>query len=806
MRMKKFNLTPRVKKILENAEKEAQLRNHERVNSAHLFNAIFTIDYLAFDIIFGKVQYKKLADEIIPFVQENHPEFFKRKNKQTLWHNEVQEIIKFANETSTTLNQEYIGIEHLLYSILMTSPTVRGFLDHKKIDHESISDSLINYLKNGHVFPKQGLEQKPKSLETPTLDDDDASPQTKGKFIEKYCTNFTDLALNNKIVNVFGREKEIQAITETILRKTKNNIVLVGDPGVGKTAIVEGLASKIASDEVSYLLAGRIVVSLNVASMVAGTKYRGQFEQRFEGLLNELKKDKRYILFIDEIHTIIGAGSGEGSLDVANMIKPALARGEICCIGATTQSEYKKYFEKDGALKRRFEMISIDEPTKEQTKQIIMSAKSSFEDYHGVVFSEQIVDNLIYLCDKYLPYRKFPDKAFDMLDFTSSRVKIKNFHMPKNILSLEKKIKKTLEKIDQPSMQDVCNQLIISYGEKIKKWADKDLKTIDIVNEDLISVFAEKLKIDPSKIVLGENIEAELIGETLKKHVFGQDEAINKISDILTCAKVGLKDKNKPIGKFLFIGPTGVGKTWTAKLLAEKFLGNDRLLLKLDMSEYQESSTVNKLIGSTIGYVGCDEGGILTEFVRNNPSCVVLFDEIEKAHRDIYNLLLQIMDDGYITDSLGRRIDFTNSIIILTGNIGQGAKPKTTMGFMSSTDSTENVYAEEVKKVFRPEFLARVDETIVFQPIANKEFNKILQTLIANTKQLLGEQGKSIEVDQSIFDNLLKIIEKEGNNARSIKNIYRKHFEIDLAKFISQNKLSKISAKMLNNDVKFEGS
>ncbi len=802
MRMKNFNLTPRVKKVLENAQLDAEQAKHERVNCAHLFKALFKINYPLFDSIFKpyKIDYINLSQNIIPFVEENHPEFFKKKNREKLWHNEVQEIVKFANQISEELNQEYIGIEHFLYALLTTSPTIRGYLDYKKVPYENIAESLISHLK---PQPKEDVEVEEREMSESI----ETKEENKTRYIEKYCTNLNALAMTDRVNNVFGRDKEIEALIETVLRKTKNNVILIGDPGVGKTAIVEGLASKIVNEQVTYLLGGRIVVSLNVASMVAGTKYRGQFEQRFQGLLDELKKDKRYILFIDEIHTVIGAGSGEGSLDVANMIKPSLARGEICCIGATTHAEYKKYFEKDGALKRRFEAINIDEPTKEQTKQIMMSSKKGFEEFHEVSFSEEMINNLIYLCDKYMPYRKFPDKAFDILDTISSRVKIKNFKMPQSLVSLEKKIKRDLEKMDSQAVRDRCEDMIASYSEKLFEWSKKEKKAVAITLDDLITVFADKLKINKNKIVIAQNSEDEEISKVMKENVFGQDEAMEKLSDILICARAGLKDKKKPLAKFLFIGPTGVGKTWTAKLLAEKFFGNEKLLLKLDMSEYQEASSINKLIGSAIGYIGCEEGGVLTEFVRNHPNCVVLFDEIEKANREINSILLQIMDDGYVTDSLGRRIDFTNTIIILTGNIGQEESAmKPSMGFNSVVEKQEDVYKKAVEKFFKPEFLGRLDEVIPFKKISNKEFHKILETMIGKTKALLLEQGRTIEIEEGIFDLLLKIIEKEGSNARAIQKIYRKNFEINLAKFLCQDKSPIISAKINQSEVIFQAA
>lgn len=793
--MKNLNLTPRVKKALEQAQELAKSLGHERINCAHVFKKIMELDYPLFRTIFRPfmVNQYELAEKIIPFVEENHPAFFKKRINQKAWHNEIEEILKFASDTSSQLNQEYVGVEHILYALVMTSPTVRGFLEHSNFPVDDFSEVLISHLDPSTV--------KNKPEKAPEIEEENAEKQT---YVKKYCTNLTELSLQNKLNNVYGRDVEIATIAETVLRKTKNNIILIGDPGVGKTAIVEGLAYKIMADETTPLIKNKTVISLNMASMIAGTKYRGQFEQRFQGLLDELKKNSNYIIFIDEIHTIIGAGNGEGALDVANMLKPALARGEITCIGATTHAEYKKLFEKDGALKRRFEAVTIKEPSKEQTKKILMSSKTQFEQFHGVTYSEQVIEDVIFLCEKYMPYQRFPDKAFDIIDLIGSKAKISNFVIPKKIKNLESKIKKNLEKINDPNHSDGCEKMIEEFGQKLIEWAEKGRKFIPISTENIIDVFSDKLNINKNKIVFANNLQNENILTVLKNDVYGQDEGLEKISNILICSKAGLKPKNKPMGKFLFVGPTGVGKTWTAKLLAEKFFGNEKALLKLDMSEYQESSSINKLIGSAIGYVKCEDGGILTEFMRNNSNSVVLFDEIEKSHRDINNLLLQIMDDGYLTDSLGRRIDFSNSIIILTSNLGHEQVAKPSMGFLPSGDDQDSKYKKSIENFFKPEFLARLDDVIVFNKISKNEFSKILDRMIEKTSEMLKQNNKNIHISNETKDFLLKKIEESGNHARSIQKIYRQHLEIPLAKFILDNSKPEIFAKLSESSVMFE--
>ena len=793
--MKNLNLTPRVKKALEQAQELAKSLGHERINCAHVFKKIMELDYPLFRTIFRPfmVNQYELAEKIIPFVEENHPAFFKKRINQKAWHNEIEEILKFASDTSSQLNQEYVGVEHILYALVMTSPTVRGFLEHSNFPVDDFSEVLISHLDPSTV------KNKPEKV--PEIEEENAEKQT---YVKKYCTNLTELSLQNKLNNVYGRDVEIATIAETVLRKTKNNIILIGDPGVGKTAIVEGLAYKIMADETTPLIKNKTVISLNMASMIAGTKYRGQFEQRFQGLLDELKKNTNYIIFIDEIHIIIGAGNGEGALDVANMLKPALARGEITCIGATTHAEYKKLFEKDGALKRRFEAVAIEEPSKEQTKKILMSSKTQFEQFHGVTYSEQVIEDVIFLCEKYMPYQRFPDKAFDIIDLIGSKAKISNFVIPKKIKNLESKIKKNLEKINDPNHSDGCEKMIEEFGQKLIEWAEKGRKFIPISTENIIDVFSDKLNINKNKIVFANNLQNENILTVLKNDVYGQDEGLEKISNILICSKAGLKPKNKPMGKFLFVGPTGVGKTWTAKLLAEKFFGNEKALLKLDMSEYQESSSINKLIGSAIGYVKCEDGGILTEFMRNNSNSVVLFDEIEKSHRDINNLLLQIMDDGYLTDSLGRRIDFSNSIIILTSNLGHEQVAKPSMGFLPSGDDQDSKYKKSIENFFKPEFLARLDDVIVFNKISKNEFSKILDRMIEKTAEMLKQNNKNIHISNETKDFLLKKIEESGNHARSIQKIYRQHLEIPLAKFILDNSKPEIFAKLSESSVMFE--
>jgi len=798
MRMKNYQLTPRVKKAIQEAQNLAKTMGHERVNCAHVLKTVLELDYPLFNTIFRTYLTNRysLAEEVIPFVLENHSSFFQKKVNQKTWHNEVEEILKFASETSSRLEQEYIGVEHILHALITTSPTVRGFLESKNFPVEQLSQQLLVSMS-----PKMTLS--PEKQPSPAPTEEETENTESAKFIRKYCVDLNQQATERKLSGVYGRDAEISSLVEVLLRKTKSNAVLVGPPGVGKTAIVEGLAYKIVSGEVSELLSNRIIVSLNLGALVAGTKYRGQFEERFQGLLNDLKKDRRYILFIDEIHTVIGAGSGEGSLDAANMIKPALARAEIACIGATTQEEYKKVFERDAALKRRFEAVPVEEPDLANTTHILNNAKTQFEEFHNVSFSTEIVNDLVYLCDKYIPYRKFPDKALDMMDFVGAKAKIKNFKFPKNIKELEKKIKKSLEGEPCSEARLRCGELVVDYGEKLYKWSTKNHKRVEISRDDLVSFFAEKLKINKSKIVISDNKPNDNLADELKKLVFGQDTAIDKISDVLTCARAGLKAKNKPAGKFLFIGPTGVGKTWTAKLLADKFFGNEKLLLKLDMSEYQESSSINKLIGATIGYIGCEEGGVLTEFVRNHPNSVVLFDEIEKAHKDLSNILLQIMDEGYVTDSLGRRVDFSNTVIILTGNLGHESQPKPSMGFMSQADDSSNHYKKAVESYFRPEFLARLDDVVVFNKISGKEFHLMLEKLIDKTKTALLQQNKTLNIDETAFSFLLKKIEENGNTARMIEKIYRQHFEVPLAKFILGNAEKEIDTKTLDNSVSF---
>jgi ATP-dependent Clp protease ATP-binding subunit ClpC len=544
--------------------------------------------------------------------------------------------------------------------------------------------------------------------------------------------------------------------------------------------------------------------------MVAGTKYRGQFEERFKGLIEELKEDRQSILFIDEIHSIVGAGSTEGSLDLANMIKPALARGEIKCIGATTQSEYKKYFEKDSALNRRFQVINIEEPNKKQTFEILRKAKDSYETFHGVTYDDSVIDKIITLSEKYMPYRKFPDKAFDILDRIGAKGKIQKFKIPKNLKNKEDEILNSMEKFDLSSDEnkDKCEKMLKNFLIKRNAWLKKTANSMFNINENhILEIFSKISGLDVEKIKSECTDNFLSLKDEIESKIFDQSEVINKIYEVLLCAKAGIKKTKKTIANFLFIGSTGVGKTYTAKIMAEKFYNKSNSFLQIDMAEYVDKNSISKLIGATAGYVGYEEGGLLSEFVRNNPFSLILFDEVEKAHPDVVNILLKIMDEGSIVDNFNRKIDFSNTIIVLTGNIGAETETARSMGFVS-TQSTENRkadYEKAVRKQFKPELVSRLDEILIFNSKFSKEgLLKMISETISEIQTSLKDKDIKLETPNEIKNYLFSLIEKDGNNARSVQKILKNNFELPLCKFlVSHQNLNKISLKLVDNDICF---
>ncbi|MGN0462315.1 MAG: ATP-dependent Clp protease ATP-binding subunit, partial [Ruminococcus sp.] len=612
---------------------------------------------------------------------------------------------------------------------------------------------------------------------------------------------------------VIGREDEIQRVVQILCRRTKNNPVLIGEPGVGKTAVAEGLALKIANGEVPELLRDKRVVALDLNSMVAGAKYRGDFEERIKGVVEEIKNSNDVILFIDELHTIIGAGSAEGSTDAANILKPSLARGDFQVLGATTINEYKKYIEKDAALERRFQPVMVGEPSEEEAIQILKGLRDRYEAHHKVKITDEAIDSAVKLSSRYIADRYLPDKAIDLIDESASRVRLQSMTMPNDVKSIEDKIKELdKEKESAVASQDFERAAKLrdeqkSLEEKLsaekEKWQDNTKQGGEVTAEDIAKIVSDWTGVPVVQLTQEESQRLLNMEEILHKRVIGQDEAVKAISKAIRRGRVGLKDPKRPVGSFIFLGPTGVGKTELCKSLAEVMFGDENAMLRLDMSEYMEKHTVSKLIGSPPGYVGYEEGGYLTDKVRRKPYSVVLFDEIEKAHPDVFNILLQILEDGRLTDSQGRTVDFKNTVIIMTSNVGARLitdKQNNSLGFYTEEEkekSFEKIKDDvigELKKMFRPEFLNRVDDIIVFNKLTQEDIEKIAYNMLENLRnRLLG-----LDIEISFTDEAVKAIAKEGYDedygARPLRRAIRSKIEDVLSEEILEGKISKDKA------------
>lgn len=749
----------------------------------------------------------------------------------------TDKFLKLAAIEARKHNSSEINSEHLLLAFLH-DPT-KGYV-YRILDNMNITYKNIEQL----IYPEKGLPQTGASF---TYDDDDADendaafdsdkPQSQsGKgndaaskvsthkssggtpMLDKFGKDMTKDAEDGKLDPVVGREKEIERLAQILSRRKKNNPVLIGEPGVGKSAIVEGLAIRITQRKVSRVLFDKRVVSLDMASVVAGTKYRGQFEERIKALIDEVSKHNDIILFIDEIHTIVGAGSATGSMDAANLLKPALARGEIQCIGATTLDEYRKNIEKDGALERRFQKVMVDPTTMDETIQILNNIKSKYEEHHGVIYTSEAIEACVRLTDRFVSDRNFPDKAIDALDEAGSRVHISNIVVPKEIDELEKKINEAQKnKVRAAQSQnfesaanfrDLQEKLTKHLEEEKTKWEEQLANHRETVDANKVAeVVAMMTGVPTQRIAQSEGMRLLNMGNELKAEIIGQDNAIEKIAKAIRRNRVGLKDPNKPIGTFMFLGPTGVGKTYLAKKLAEFLFDSADALIRVDMSEYMEKFTVSRLVGAPPGYVGYEEGGQLTEKVRRHPYSVVLLDEIEKAHSDVFNMLLQVMDEGRLTDSLGRKVDFKNTIIIMTSNIGSREVKDFNGGIGFSTKENDNSYSEglirkALNRQFSPEFLNRIDDIIMFDQLDKDSIKKIIDIELSSFHKRVEELGYKLEVTDAVKDYLAESGYDKNFGARPLKRAIQSNVEDVLADFILQSKAqlgNTILVDMANN-------
>ena len=715
----------------------------------------------------------------------------------------AEKVLKITYLEAKNFKSDIIGTEHLLLSLLKEKEGLAAqVLMSFNVDYNVVYNELKNILEGK---PSMSYSSQPsQKVKTPALD--------------HFGRDLTQLAMQGKLDPIIGRDQIIERVAQILSRRKKNNPVLIGEPGVGKTAIAEGLALRINSKKVPRVLHNKRIVALDMGSIVAGTKYRGQFEERMKAIMSELEKADNVILFIDELHTIVGAGGASGSLDASNMFKPALARGELQCIGATTLDEYRMYIEKDGALERRFQKVMIEPTTPEETLDILRFIKTKYEEHHRVHYTDEALIGCVRLCERYITDKFFPDKAIDVLDETGSRVHISSIVVPKEILELEQRIEKIRQEKEQYAKQqdferaaklrDVERRLQEELAFERNKWEREEESHIANVEEDDIAeVVAMITGIPVQRVAQSESKKLLNMAEQLKQLVIGQDDGIDTITRAIRRTRAGLKDPNRPIGSFMFLGPTGVGKTHLAKVLAEYLFERKDALIRIDMSEYMEKFSVSRLVGSPPGYVGYEEGGQLTEKVRRHPYAVVLFDEIEKAHPDVFNILLQVLDEGQLTDSLGRKVDFRNTILILTSNVGtREIKKNVSMGFTQDKEDADydvmkTKIDSELKRMFNPEFLNRLDELIFFRQLKKKEVVRIVELLANEMGGRLLEHNITLE----LTDGAKEFIVSKGYDpvmgARPLKRAIQKYIEDPLADEILRgrfNEGSTIKIKMKN--------
>ena len=757
-----YEFTGRANRVLEIAKEFSIAHNYSFVGTEHiLYGLVKEGEGLASKILTSQGLKPEYVEEEILRIDgvmntlESDPEFTPRAKR----------IIENSAKEAMRMGQNYVGTEHILLALMreIDSVAVRILID-TNIDPQRIFADLLRLLSEDSPVANYSDSSFSSSVDTntPTLN--------------QYGKNLTALAKESKLDPVIGRKNEIQRIIEILSRRTKNNPVLIGEPGVGKTAVVEGLAQMIVDNKVPEILKNKKVVSLDMSAMIAGAKYRGDFEERLKNVLQEIKKAGNIILFIDEMHTIIGAGAAEGAMDAANILKPLLSRGEIQIIGATTLNEYRKHIEKDAALERRFQTVIVDEPTTEDTVKILRGLKDKYEAHHKVKITDEAIKAAVDLSERYINDRFLPDKAIDLIDEACSKIKLRTVTMPKNILDMENKIEKVSKEKEEAiisqsfekaaKLRDEEKELKDKVNKARENWKKKEENKEASVNaEDIANVVSAWTKIPVTKLTKTESEKLKNLDLELKKRVIGQDDAVEALARAIKRARVGLQNENRPIGSFMFLGPTGVGKTELTKALAENLFGNENQLIRLDMSEFMEAHSVSKLIGSPPGYVGYDEGGQLTEQVRRKPYSIVLFDEIEKAHPDVFNMLLQILDDGRLTDSTGRTVSFKNTVIIMTSNAGaRNIVEHHSIGFMNKEDSkkdyekTRDEVMGELKKIFRPEFLNRLDDIIVFKKLSNESIEKITKIMLDEFIKRL--EKKNIKVDVS--DDVIKYISKVG--------------------------------------------
>jgi len=813
MNNKRFS--PKVKQVISKSRDEAIRMGHDYIGTEHLLMGIMQENNgLAIRVLDSlEVDTSDLRQTIEDSISRN-PSGRAALNVGNLPLNkQAEKVLKVTFLEAKMMKAEEISPEHLMLSILKNKDNLASRILHQfEVDYDVFKSELDFVRQESDSVTPDIFNQAPSESEEPFEEEDASRYQRKGNsksrtpVLDNFGRDITKLAEEDKLDPIIGRETEIERVSQILSRRKKNNPILIGEPGVGKTAIVEGLALRINQRKVSRTLFNKRIVMLDLAALVAGTKYRGQFEERMKAIMNELEKSRDVILFIDEIHTIVGAGGATGSLDASNIFKPALARGELQCIGASTLDEYRQHIEKDGALDRRFQKVIVDPPSAEEAVHILNNIKPKYEDFHNVNYSDEAIEACVSLSDRYISDRFLPDKAIDVLDEVGARVHLKNIHVPKHVEDLEKKIEDLKEKKNQAvknqqyekaaDLRDDESKLVRQLEFAKMEWEEEaKTKRYPVDEEDIAEVVSMMTGIPVRKVAQSESNKLVGMTKDLQSVIIGQDEAITKITKAIQRNRVGLKDPSKPIGSFIFLGPTGVGKTELAKALSRYIFDSEDNLIRIDMSEYMEKFSVSRLIGAPPGYVGYEEGGQLTEKVRRKPYSVVLLDEIEKAHPDVYNILLQVLDDGQLTDGLGRKVDFKNTLIIMTSNIGvrqlkdfgQGVGFATQARQDSAEDTTKGVIQTALKRTFSPEFLNRIDDVVIFNSLDQADIFKIIDITLKDLYNRLDGMGYKLKLNKKAKEFVAEKGFDPQFGARPLHRAIQKYIEDPLAEFILNN-------------------
>lgn len=798
-------------KVLKLAQYEAKHLKHAHVGTEHILLGLLhegtnvaakALSSIGIDLYTVRQRVHELVEK---------EDFDDLETEEIGYSPEAKTIMEYAVEQAQALGHDYIGTEHILLGIIYDTESIAceilislgADLD---IIHDAILDLLnedtLNDMPKINVFKENKAPKKDNNTKDNKQKNNSATP-----LLDKYGRDLNILAQEEKIDPVIGRNREIERVIQILSRRTKNNPILIGEPGVGKTAVTEGLAQRLINGNIPKVLASKRIISLNMASLVAGTKYRGDFEDRLKKIIDEIIENKNIILFIDEMHTLVGAGAAEGSMDAANILKPALSRGEIQVIGATTLKEYKKYIEKDSALERRFQTIMVNEPSAEDAISILKGIRNKYEEFHCAKITDEAIKAAVKISQRYITDRFLPDKAIDLMDEAAAKVRLKTVNIPINISQLEQKIqdlKKAKEKaIDNQdyelaaTIRDQEIQIKEELATAKTAWETQNNAQIAVTEEDIADVATLWTGIPVKRLVAKEADRLLHIEDIIHKRVVGQNEGVNAVAKAIRRARAGLKDPKRPIGSFLFLGPTGVGKTELARSLAEAIFGDESAMIRFDMSEYMEKHTVSRMLGAPPGYIGYDEGGLLTDAVRRKPYAVILLDEIEKAHPDIFNILLQVLDDGRLTDNQGRTVDFKNTVIIMTSNAGAfklQPQKTNTMGFAVNEDkqikqNAKKIVMDEVKRQFKPEFLNRIDEIIIFEPLTDKELTQIVTLLLNDVQKRLAEMDIELIIKDEVKSYLLKHGTDTIYGARPLKRAVQRYLQDLLAEQLLQKNI-----------------